>query len=601
MNRPWLRLFPLLLAPATLAGTALPASAASFQGRVTAPDGKPVYGAMVSVFDAGKERRETVYTDEDGRYAIRTPYAGPLTIRARFAGFEDAKADRQAGAEERISLDIVFAPFKTAEAASDALSASAFNARLPWKNVERDRPAFVSQCNYCHQVGNATTRIPRSHEQWMATLDKMESGLMALLSASEKATIADVLTRGFDGKPVKAYQSYGASPALARGKVKEWLVGDGFSFIHDAMVATDGRVYGTDEGHDLLWMLDRTTGKIEKYALPDSDLPRGGLFSGLNMPIGVFSGKHGPHSMAETSDGRIWLTNALSSTIMAFDPKAKTFKTFEVGHDAIYPHTIRADKNDVLWFTCAASNQVGRFDTKTEQMTVMRLPANGFIRWTSQELFPTLIRVGSWFPYQSLHLNVSTHKIFGATVLPFPYGIDINPNDGSVWYAKLYANIIGRIDPETLAIKEWETPMLGPRRPRFSADGILWIPAFDDGGLMRFDPKTETFETFKIPAVGEGEYETPYALAVDQGSGEVWMSANNSDRVVRFSPGTKTFMSYPSPTRVTVLRDFSFGPDGAVCSSSSNLPSYAIEDGRPSFICVEPESGAADRKALAGP
>ena len=77
------------------------------------------------------------------------------------------------------------------------------------------------------------------------------------------------------------------------------------------------------------------------------------------------------------------------------------------------------------------------------------------------------------------------------------------------------------------------------------------------------------------------------------------MAANNSDRTLRFTPATKTFQSYASPTRVTVLRDFAFTEDGRVCSSSSNLPSYAIEDQRPSIICIDPIGADKDRAALA--
>lgn len=51
-------------------------------------------------------------------------------------------------------------------------------------------------------------------------------------------------------------------------------------------------------------------------------------------------------------------------------------------------------------------------------------------------------------------------------------------------------------------------------------------------------------------------------------------------------------------TRVTWLRDWEFTSDGQACSASSNLPSYAIEDGVPSFICIDPEGGAADRDRL---
>jgi streptogramin lyase len=106
-------------------------------------------------------------------------------------------------------------------------------------------------------------------------------------------------------------------------------------------------------------------------------------------------------------------------------------------------------------------------------------------------------------------------------VLAFPYGIDVNPVDGSIWYAKLYANKIGRLDPKTLEVTEYDTPMRGPRRPRFDADGIFWIPSFDEGDLMRFDPKTAEFKTYKIPGVAAGEYETPYALNVWKPTGEV--------------------------------------------------------------------------------
>jgi hypothetical protein len=78
------------------------------------------------------------------------------------------------------------------------------------------------------------------------------------------------------------------------------------------------------------------------------------------------------------------------------------------------------------------------------------------------------------------------------------------------------------------------------------------------------------------------------------------MAANNSDRILRFSPATKTFRSYPSPTRVTFLRDFSFTKDGRVCSSQSNLPAYAIEGAVPSYICIDPTGGERDRAAFAG-
>ena len=198
-------------------------------------------------------------------------------------------------------------------------------------------------------------------------------------------------------------------------------------------------------------------------------------------------------------------------------------------------------------------------------------------------------------------VKTSPHKWGeGRRLFNLPYGIDINPKDGSIWYAKLLSNRIGRIDADTLVISEFDTPLGGPRRPRFDKQGILWIPAFDDSALMRFDPATKKFDSFKLPLLAANEYETPYALNIHPTTGEVWITSNMSDRVLRFNPVSRTFVAYPSPTRVTWLRDMAFTRDGQVCSSSSNLPAYGIEGGRGSFFCLDPAGGDLDRQALAG-
>src|SRR6185369_2319255 len=93
---------------------------------------------------------------------------------------------------------------------------------------------------------------------------------------------------------------------------------------------------------------------------------------------------------------------------------------------------------------------------------------------------------------------------------PLPYGIDVNPNDGSIWYSKLWAGKIGRIDPKSLQVTEYEPPMFGPRRLRFDARGLLWIPGFGDGTITRLDPSTMSYKSYPIPTLGGGEVEAPY-------------------------------------------------------------------------------------------
>jgi virginiamycin B lyase len=579
-------------------GPGAAARAASFTGRVTNAEGKPVAFALVTVWNAARDRKETVYTSEDGRYAIRTPFAGALTLRGRAHRYQDTLRELRVAASDVLAIDLVLEPFADAQALSYSLTASAHLAEVKWPS-DAAKTTFISQCNYCHQIGNALTRVQRPQSAWRATIERME-GFGAVLTTSEADSIAHGLAAGIRNAPTPARQRYAANAELARAKIREWHVGDGMSFVHDTDVGHDGRLYGTDEGHDLLWVLDRNTGAIERYPQPDIDLPQGGKFAALQLPIGVFTGKHGPHSLAQAQDGRFWITNALSSTLMSFDPKTKRYETYDFDEPLLYPHTIRIDRVGHVWFTAAISNKVVRFEPKTGRKTVIQLPHGGFGRFLADTFTPyALSFFGALWPKQNLPVKLSPHRFTqGRRFTNLPYGIDVHPKDGSIWYAKLFANKIGRIDSKTLAIEEYDTPLGGPRRPRFDRDGILWIPAFDDSALLRFDTKTKRFRSYRLPVLAPGEYETPYALNVHPKTGEVWITSNMSDRVLRFDPKTERFTAYPSPTRVTWLRDMVFTEDGEVCSSSSNLPAYGIEDGRDAFFCLDPEGGERDRRAL---
>lgn len=572
------------------------AQAATLTGTVSS-GGKPLAGAMVTAIDASQEHRDTVYTDEQGRFALNVDFKGRALLRARMPYFKDDSREVDLGkGNQQQSFELT--RHTVAAELSASLGASAQLTKLSWQSAD-SRAAFISQCNYCHQVGNELTRNPKDEKGWADTVHRME-GYFGMLTNKQAEDITKTLTAGFDNKPVAAVQKHEFAPDLAKAKVKEWVVGDGMSFIHDTDVGEDDELYGADEGHDILWHLDRKTGHIDQFKEPDVDLPEGGIFSGIQLPIGVFTGKHGPHSMAQAKDGKFWFTNALSSSFGSFDPKTHAIKLYPIGFTHLYPHTIRIDKDGIVWFTVVASNEVVRFDPKTEQFKVIQLPRNNIGNYISDWLFPWVVKIASWFPKQNLQLGVAHTKwaFMGREALPFPYGIDVNPVDGSIWYCKLNVNKIGRIDPKTLEIQEFDTPLKGPRRGRFDAKGVFWIPAFDDSGLMAFDTQTHRFETFKLPLLAHNEYEVPYALNVHPKTQQIWITSNMSDRAFRFDPPTKSFVSYPLPTRVTWLRDWAFTKDGAACSSSSNLPSYGIEGGRASFICLYPDGDPADTAAL---
>jgi virginiamycin B lyase len=185
---------------------------------------------MVTVFSANRMRKETVFTDAEGRYLIVVGFDGELTVRARVSTFADQTRKVMIGRGDRQTVDLQVTPFASESDRSNALAASAHLTTLPWRDAEERRP-FIAQCNYCHQVGNPLTRGKRTAESWKESIQKME-GYMAIVTDAQVDRFSEVLAAGFDDEPIDVVQTYDASPELARAKIEEWLVGDGMSFIH---------------------------------------------------------------------------------------------------------------------------------------------------------------------------------------------------------------------------------------------------------------------------------------------------------------------------------------------------------------------------------
>ncbi len=548
-----------------------------------------VAGAMVTVTD-NRGVTVTTYSSENGLWQLKQDeLEPPLTLRARAgAAYADSLLSIEPG--EHSGLSLALEALNDPKLISERLTASAHAAAVNWEDGGT-KEDFISQCHFCHQMGNATTRVEKTEEQWRETLKRMQ-GYGALITWQNEKDFARTLANNFNGEPVTAVRTLEMHDGLAGSVMREWPFGGPINYVHDVEISqADGLIYGVDMSSDKIWILDRTDNSVDSVQWPPNDLPLGGMISGAVAPLGTFAAHHGPHSIVEGPNGKMYTTNSLASEIGIFDPKSRTTEFIPLGGDTVYPHTLRFDSKGILWFTLALSNQIGRLDPDTNKFVIIDLPSNGFWRWVSDAMLPSILKVASWFGKKDMHVALSHHQVTaeGRDVLNLPYGIDINPVDGMIWYSKLYAGIIGKVNPDTLEVTEFATPYPAPRRLRFAADGTLWIPSFDSGVLMKFDPATETFvKSYKLPVLAEGEYETPYAVAVEPKTQHVWIAANMSDRILRFDPKTETFKAYPSPTRVTFLRDFIFTKSGDVCTSNANLPSGAIEGGRGKFMCLTP-------------
>jgi streptogramin lyase len=278
----------------------------------------------------------------------------------------------------------------------------------------------------------------------------------------------------------------------------------------------------------------------------------------------------GAEGIAEGRDGKLYFTGPSSGTLGVLDPKSSELTLHQIG--TRNPGIVRIAPNGVVWWTHfwddeatdehPATGTVGRFDPKTGHVELIHLPLNG----------PQDYVVPSTQPYT--------------------FGLDIDPNSGEVWYAKLYANKVGRIDAKTLAVEEFTPPQMGPRGLRFDKNGTLWVAFSGSSSIASLDTATMKWQVYPLPTPSPEETDAPYSLAVQPSTQDIWVTANQSDQVYRFIPVERRFVTYPMPTRDTWMRDIAFTQNGLVCGTSGPLPTINIEGGDPLVICIDPGNGS---------
>ncbi len=582
--------------------TASFAAAAGFQGQIVDQEGVGIAGAMVTARFGEPFQERTVFTDDEGRYAVAgLAEETSHLVRVRRIGWEDVRSwGHMTPGEGVADLDLTMIRHTDPAKVAAQLPANHWYALVLEKLTdEADREQFVRQCTFCHQQGNAATRLVREPEEWDKVLALM-ARMGGALDADLRARVPELLNTAYDPDT--------AVPALTRGWerpdfappppaevrqsiVDEYQLGGRSSMQHDMIVHPSGRIYSVDMATDTLFRLDPSVpgGARESFAIPREDVPIGGVAGSGAVPSN-YDMRVGPHSLQVDPEGAVWITLAVGNSLAKFDPEDNSF-TIEPLPGGIYPHTLRIDDRGRVWYTIAVSNHVGVYDPATGRHEIIRVPARSFGEAIILRAIPFMI----WLS-QYVDLDLGGGE---GVSLPVPYGIDFAPN-GDVWFSQLNAHRIGRIDPDTLEVTMIDTPFTAPRRMRFDSQGNLWIPGFSSNLLARFNPQTGEFKEYPLPIEPLGS-ETPYALNVDRSTDTVWICGTNSDTLISFDTASEKFTVYPLPTQVTYTRDIDFDNQGGVWTSNSNAPSWQIETGIPRVLRLLPGKIPAAGVSVSGP
>jgi virginiamycin B lyase len=119
--------------------------------------------------------------------------------------------------------------------------------------------------------------------------------------------------------------------------------------------------------------------------------------------------------------------------------------------------------------------------------------------------------------------------------------------DGTIWWAGMWGNVLGHLDPKTGALKEYplKTPKSGPHGLTQDKAGNIWFTANTGGYVGKFDPKTEVITEYKMPDPAARDPHTP----LFDRKGQLWFTLQGANMVGRLNPqtGEVKLVNLPQP------------------------------------------------------
>jgi len=341
----------------------------------------------------------------------------------------------------------------------------------------------VGVCNGCHDINRV--KAGYSPAGWNM-LQHMMQNMGAPISAEDWPTVTSYLMKNFPEKPhPKAAEI--AGPVQA--SIKLWDVPTIGSRPHDPLATRDGAIWWTGQLSNKLGRVDPKTGAMREYTLKTPHTA--------------------PHGLTEDKDGNIWFTGNFIGIIGKLDPKTGLTTEYPLPDPkAIDAHTLVFDHDGILWFTVQQANKVGRLDPKTGEIKLTTPPtdkARPYGMAVDSKNVVYFVEFGA-----NKVATIDNSMTIKEYLLPDPGArprrIVIGPDD-MVWYTDFARGFLGRLDPASGKVTEWQSPS-GPKSEPYGivfTKGAFW---YNESGakpntIVRFDPQSEKFQTWSIPGGGE--------------------------------------------------------------------------------------------------
>jgi len=361
-------------------------------------------------------------------------------------------------------------------------------------SADKAKQMVEAQCNTCHPL---TARVGSGYDaKGWRTVMRMMVNHGAPVPKDQIGPMTQYLIKTY---PVKGRPDAAVVKGPLKVSMKSWAAPTPGSRPHDPLAARDGSLWYTGQMANVLGRVDPKTGKVKEYPLKTAH--------------------SGPHGLVEDKDGNIWYTGNTGNLVGKLDPKSGAVTEYPTG-EAKDPHTLVFDKSGILWFTAQNANRIGRLDPKTGEIKLLTPP----------------------------------------TPKSRPYGMAVN-SKGTVFVVQFGVNSVAAVDPASLQIKEYKLPDPGarPRRIAITSDDMIWYSDYSRGYLGRLDAATGKVTEWPSPS---GPKSAPYGISVIHDV--IWYSESEAmpNTVVRFDPKTEKFQSWAIPGGGNIVRNTSVTPDG---------------------------------------
>ena len=141
-----------------------------------------------------------------------------------------------------------------------------------------------------------------------------------------------------------------------------------------------------------------------------------------------------------------------------------------------------------------------------------------------------------------------------------PHGLEVD-RAGNVWFTANQASYVGKLDPKTGTVVEYKMPegVRDPHTPLFAPNGMLYFTAQGANTVGRIDPKTGEIKVQKTPT----ERANPYGMVFTT-KGVPFVCDFGTNKIIEINPDTLAIKEYPLPNEESRPRRIAIGPDDII-------------------------------------